>query len=82
MDFEIISQECPLDDPLPKLPKMVLLHVTRWPLELKIEKPLNYISSQASGPISKIISQKCSSHAPLPKLLKRFHSAKQNGRQS
>ena len=30
----------------------------------------------------KKISQKCTSNAPLPKLLKWFHSAKHNGRQS
>ena len=36
-----------------KIAKMVLLRWTKWPSELKIEKPLNDISSQANGPISK-----------------------------
>ena len=36
-----------------KIAKMVPLRWTKWPSELKIEKPLNNISSQANGPISK-----------------------------
>ena len=36
-----------------KIAKMVPLRWTKWPSELKIEKPLNDISSQANGPISK-----------------------------
>ena len=35
-----------------KIAKMVPLRWTKWPLELKIEKPLNDISSQANGLIS------------------------------
>ena len=36
-----------------KIAKMVPLRWTKWPSELKIEKPLNNISSKANGPISK-----------------------------
>ena len=36
-----------------KIAKMVPLRWTKWPSELKIEKPLYDISSQANGPISK-----------------------------
>ena len=36
-----------------KIAKMVPLRWIKWPSELKIEKPLNDISSQANWPISK-----------------------------
>ena len=54
VDFEIILQACSLGDPLPKLPKWFCYakEIGRPP-EQKIEKPLNDISSQANGPISK-----------------------------
>ena len=39
--------------PFTKLAKMVLLRWTKWPSELKIEKPLKDISSKANGQISK-----------------------------
>ena len=51
---------------------MVLLHWTRWQLELKNRKSSNDISSLASGqwPDFKIFAQKCSTNGPQPKLLK------------
>ena len=39
--------------PLYQIAKMVLLRWTKWPPELKIEKPLNNISSYAYDRISK-----------------------------
>ena len=45
MDFEIISQDCSLDDPLPKIAQMVPLRQTKWPPELKVETPINDILS-------------------------------------
>ena len=53
MYFEIVLQECSLGEPLPKLPKWFRSAKTKWPPEIKIEKPLNDVSSQANGPISK-----------------------------
>ena len=39
--------------PSTKIAKMVPLGQTKWPLELKIAKPLNAVSSADSGPIFK-----------------------------
>ena len=42
-----------LSCPFTKIAQLVPLRKTKWPQELKIEKTLNDISSQANGPISK-----------------------------
>ena len=63
--------------------KIVPLRWTKWPPELKIEKPLNdthFLLGQWFD--FKIISQKCYLGDPLPKLLKWLRSAKQNDHQS
>ena len=57
-----------------KIAKMVTLHWTKWPPELKVEKHLLL----GQWPDFKIISQKCSLGDPLPKLLKWFRSAEQS----
>ena len=67
--------------PCTKLAKMVPLHWTRWPPELKIENNLNDISSQADGSISKQFHR----NVPLMvlyQLRKWFHSTEQDGLQS
>ena len=51
-DFEIISQEGSLGNST-KIAQTVLRHWTRWPPELKIEKPSNDFSSLASAWIMK-----------------------------
>ena len=53
MDFEIISQEYSLDDPLSKLPNGSALLNKMAARAKNKEKTLNNISSQANGPISK-----------------------------
>ena len=51
-DFNLISQKCSSNAPLPKL--LNWFHSeTKWRSELKIEKLLNDISSQAYDRISK-----------------------------
>ena len=52
-DFKVISQKCSSYGPLSKFLKIVPLGWTKWPPELKNRKPLNDISSLASGLISK-----------------------------
>ena len=59
--------------PSTKIAQTVLLRWTRWPPELKIEKPLNHFCSWTSRWLLKY---------SLPKLLKRFHYVEQNGRQA
>ena len=65
-----------------KIAKMVMLRKTKWPQKLKIEKKYfkRYLLGQWHD--FKIISLNCYSNAPLQKLLKRFGSTEQNGRQS
>ena len=55
--------------PFTKIAKMVLLLKTKWPPELKIEKPFQKRHLQGPGPNFKISSLKCFSNAPVPKLL-------------
>ena len=45
INFEIILQEGSLSGPLLKFAQIVALRRTRWPPELKIEKPLKDFSS-------------------------------------
>ena len=63
--------------PFTKIAKMIPLHWTRWPPELKIEKIFKWQLHLGPWPDFKTISQKCSSYGPLPKLVKWFHSAGQ-----
>ena len=59
MDFEIISQECSLGDPL---------SWTKWPPELKNRKTFKQYLLLGQWPDFKIISQKCFLGDPLPNL--------------
>ena len=52
MDFEIISQECSLDDTLSKLPKGSA-PLNKMATRAKNRKPLKDISYQDKGPILK-----------------------------
>ena len=68
-----------------KIAKIVPLHSTKWPPELKTEKPLNKISSQTNATISNykfVIPQECSLDDSLQKMLKLFCSTEQNGAKS
>ena len=77
-DFEIISHECSLGDPLPKLlkpfrsdEKMAARVKNR-----KIFKRLLFLNQLMDF---EIISQECSLGDPLPKLLKPFSLDEQDG---
>ena len=48
-DFQIISQNCFFGLPYTKIAKNVPIRQIKVPTELKTEKPLNDISSEAKG---------------------------------
>ena len=52
-DFEIISHECSLVNPVPKVLKPVHSVEKKWPPELKIENSLKDFSALTSGWILK-----------------------------
>ena len=58
-----------------KFGKIVLLRLTKWPPELKIEKIFEWHLPLDQWTDFKIISQKCSFDDPLPKLVKSFRFA-------